>query len=294
MMQNKVIELFKSKSLIAEIKQRHFQFDELQLVRIIYDYAHTYTQRLQLLRELVATAKSAQPRELAERCIAYQEQSMAAFMATQSGAAYEIHIKDDPDAYEERYLCRTYEGALGLFKTFHMSYKCEASEDGMFYIALRKFVDGNSAADFEEDEIGSCWLTKDGDIEKVDIWELDKKNRDADNDDGSCCNKLYINNVDVTYPPFLNEYDPVIYHRCGQGFGIALRVGENDKYEAYVLPLDFYSAKYGDYKNIHDTHMHVELPLVEKIDASTLSEELKIRYDSIVAYLRGSERGASI
>ena len=189
---------------------------------------------------------------------------------------------------------RTYEGALGFFKTFHMYYECDASEEGMFYICLRKFVDGNNAADFEEDEIGTCWLTKDGDIQKVDIGKLGEKNRDTDSDDFSCCNKLYINNVDVTYPTFLNDYDAVMYHRCGRGFGIALRVGENDKYEAYILPLDFYSAKYGDYKNIHDSHMHIELPLVEKIDANTLSKELKMRYDSIVTYLRGSKNGTSI
>ena len=152
MLQNKFIELFKSKSLIAEINRCHFEFDELQLVRIIYDYAHTYTQRLQMLRELAVTAKSAQARELAEKCIVYQEQSMASFMAPQSDAVYEIHLQDDTDAYEGRYLCRTYEGALGLFKTFHMYYECDASEEGMFYICLRKFVDGNNAADFEEDD----------------------------------------------------------------------------------------------------------------------------------------------
>ncbi len=279
MQQEEILQLIKSNSLVTEINQREFKFTDLQLVRIIYDYAHTYEQRLHMLSEIMVTSQSQQACELAEKSIRYQMDAMTSFMAPQADVVYELHICDDPNAYEERYLCRTYEAALQLFHNFHSYFECLPNEDGRYWIVSRKFVDGNTADNFSEDEVGVCCLTKDCEVLDVDVWDLYHKDCDR-----SCenCERICLDNVSLDYPNFLENYDAVQF--CGFRnkihFGIFIMEGD------CILPLDSEYAEYGDYKNINRSHEHIDPPFIEKIDVSTLNDEFRKRYDLIVAYLR--------
>ena len=209
MLQEKVLQVIKSKALLDSVKQSNHKFSELELISIAYYFSDTHEQRLNLLKEISVKCKT-EAKILADKCIKYLEDSLNAFINPQKDAVYEVHIKDDPQSYDERYLCKTYNGALKIIELFHKCYECESeiTDISRFTIYKRLCKDYDTVDEFDEDELGCCELGKGFIIKSVDFWEYHYSNCDKKCEE---CTDLCLQNITVQYPKFLNEYDIASY-----------------------------------------------------------------------------------
>lgn len=286
MLQEKVLQVIKSKALLDSVKQSNHKFSELELISIAYYFSDTYEQRLNLLKEISAKCKT-EAKILADKCIKYLEDSLNAFINPQKDAVYEVHIKDDPQSYDERYLCKTYNGALKIIELFHKCYECESeiTDISRFTIYKRLCKDYDTVDEFDEDELGCCELGKGFIIKSVDFWEYHYSNCDKKCEE---CTDLCLQNITVQYPKFLNEYDIASYinYDFEKEYYIAL-CPEGYEHDdcAYLLPLNSWYLEHNDWQNVMDSHQHTEYPLVQKESYEALSDELKQNYQLLRSFL---------
>lgn len=113
-LQNIVISLIKSDSLKKVIKQTEKIFEPIELVKIAFDYAASYDQRLNLLELMKINITEKRLKEYIEQLIKIQKQIYIKFMIQDEKYVYELHIKENPNSYDERYLCDSYSSAIEM------------------------------------------------------------------------------------------------------------------------------------------------------------------------------------
>ena len=120
-MVNEIIELLPSSKLKAKIKETNHQVKENELLQIIYRYAPSFDTRIDLLERF---SNIAEPdiSVLAKTYIKYERENFSRFIEAPEGFVYELSIKDTPDAYEEKYLCSSYQAALICIDRFYEEY----------------------------------------------------------------------------------------------------------------------------------------------------------------------------
>ncbi len=139
-MTNEIIELLPSVELKAKIKETNYQFNENELLQIIYRYAPSFDKRIDLLERFSNVAKS-DVSALANVYIKYEKEKFLRFIEAPDGFVYELLIKDTPEAYEEKYLCLSYQSALVCIDRFHERYAdvdLKETEKSRYRIIKRK------------------------------------------------------------------------------------------------------------------------------------------------------------
>ena len=103
-LQDKIISLIPSESLKKQIRLSGFQFSDKDLLSTAYHYAPDFETRIELLQMLAQTFSGAL-KAYVSRLILVQQQMLESFLTREDDVIYELHIKDTPDAYDERYIC---------------------------------------------------------------------------------------------------------------------------------------------------------------------------------------------
>ena len=280
-LQNEIIGLLPSAELREAIPERGKTFTEPELLKLVCDYAPDYETRLSLLERLRASF-TGELREYAGRLIERQKFCLNELLTPEENAVYELHIKDHPDACDERYLCGSYEAAQKLIPLFYREYECGPTEETVFRIEKRKIYRGSDAEPFSEDYLGDAVLLPSGKLYSVNVrkGELDQCGGTA------CCSKCSLlcpENTDVEFPRIISRGD-IVKFRCTPnqperiGF-VPFFCDSETEIEYYVIPLDCAMIRYRRFDTDFWDHEHIPAPLARKISPDELNE--KMREDSL-------------
>ena len=292
-MTNEIIELLPSEDLKAKIRETGHHFSEGQLLQIIYEYAPSFEKRIELL-ERFARVAAPDISEQARVFISTQQNNFKNFVEKSEGFIYELHIKDTPDSYDERYLCASYEAALAFIDLFYEKYAdigTKETDESRYMIVKRKIFSGSGK--FEEDNYGECSLGPNKTLLKVDDYENEfvcELHIPCSDCDKICPRREY----DLLFPCFVCDRALIRYRGHGgeEHFGVSLCDGNNCDELAdclYVIPLDSNAVSYHDFENDFNAHVHVELPLAETASIEDLDETMRNDYLEYLKYLDTKE-----
>ena len=271
-LREEILSVIPSESLKRRLKEPDYCPSEQDLLVIAFNYAPDYDTRLRLLEGLEQTT-SGTVREYTARVLEMQRRILADFCKPAKDAVFELHIKDTPDAWDERYLCRTYESAVGCIALFYKEYEGVSGETEASRYRIVKRRIRSEGEPFAEDALGEMILLPGQRIYSVDLHDEAYHFRDGDG--------VTVDPWEALFPNYIGHGDAV---KCmdpptGKNFyGVAYRFDEAMIDSCYVLPLTDRTLNEADLEHLHDGHEHVLMPLVEQIDASELPEALRENY----------------
>lgn len=277
LLQREILSCVWSAGLRSYVTEHNHIFSNAALLSIAYHFAPNYDERLRLLRLLADYAPDVS--ELAAQCVRFQHECLERFCQQGENEVYELRIQDDPEAYEERYLCASYQTALDMIDGYYREYDFVSEQEAVRYvITKRKILQPTDA--FQEDEVQECILGAGKVVLSAEIWrnENDPKHKLAT----------------VEYPNFIPHLSAVRYqkenHTIGRGVCLVGGIGLTDAF--YVIPLDnemLRSRAYEDHLGNH-WHEHIPGPCVEVCSIEDLTEEEKSDYFAFVAYWKRKEQ----
>jgi hypothetical protein len=285
-LQNEIISCIWSRALKTHIAEKGYTFTDEELLGIAFHFAPTFDERLRLLQLLAAFAPSVS--DHASRCIDWQTKSLQQFRQSADHEIYELRIKDEPDAYEERYLCASFDIALEMIDQFYQEYDfATETPQARYVIEKRKILQPGQT--FCEDSLGECVLA----AGKV-LISVDPSPEESEN--GRCCHSCVdcatscVLNLDVCFPAFIPDRSPVMYllPDGSTHYGILLALQEPEIIEAcYIIPLDCEMMKHKRYDKAwgYHWHEHIPCPYVEPVQETALTPELLESYQSFVTWL---------
>ena len=282
--QDEIVSCLWSKDLKEHIQEKKYFFSEKQLLLIAYQFAPTYENRLQLLSLLRESFQSIS--EHAAKCILWQEKKLRLFRDDDPNAVYELRIKTEPDASEERYLCASFEAALDVIDGFYKHYNEEETESVRYWISKRRIIQDGEP--FCEDELGECVLGRGKTILSVDFYTEEKEN-------GTCdcrcldCKDMSVECEEVCFPTFIPNHSAVRYLMSDGSVHFGFSFGIDDLCDrVYIIPLDgemlegrAYDAHWG-----YHWHEHIQSPYVESVDPDTLPDRLKENFYAFLKYAK--------
>lgn len=280
-LQSQVIELIWSKSLREAIANEKTVFKPLELVKIIEDHAHSFAQRIEMFKALQKCIDEREVIALVERLIEYHLRSRDAFLSEDNGCIYELHIKEKPNDYLERYVCSSYSAAMRLIPMFFTEYECTPSKEAYYEIQKRKIIGENDL--FFEDFVASCYLN-----EHLEPLEYVAHGIVRDNCDNRCfeCDRICLFNMEIAYPTFLDDLEFVRYVQGKEeSYGVHLKNITNDD-TIYILDLRSHVMMYKDFENSFYAHDHIDPPLVDKVAPQDMPDVIRDVYDAYVLYHR--------
>ncbi len=285
-LQNIVIRLIKSNSLKEAIDKTNKTFKPIELVKIVFKYAESYDQRLNLLALIKTNINDDVLKKYITQLIEFQKEIHKKFIQNEENCVYELHIKERPDSYDERYLCDSYSSAVKMIDLFYEEYDNDENELSKYRIEKRKIFSGLDK--FDEDYVGFCILNFKREIQEIDI---DGVNSYANICDSFCseeCNILCINNVDIEFPRFAKNLDIVDYsdYNGKKHYGVYLENTCDIKEEYYVIPLDCTAMKYHNFERDFYNHEHIETPFVENVNIDDIPEDMQEIYKEYIDYLK--------
>ena len=284
-MVNEILELLPSTELKAKIKETNHQFKESELLQIIYRYAPSFDTRIDLLERFSGIANS-DVASLAKVYIEYERENFSRFIEAPEGFVYELCIKDTPEAYEEKYLCASYQAALVCIDRFYEEYAhvdTKETEKSRYRIIKRKVFSENDT--FEEDAYAECVLGPNKTLLEV---------SDFQNYFENFCEEKGIcppDSDDVMYPCFAKDL-ALIKYADGEGiehFGVTL-CGASCKKNCglidylYVLPLDGATIRDHRFEDNFYDHDHIALPKVTLASPDDLDEVMRKNYFDFVEH----------
>ena len=287
-LQSVVIDTIKSKSLKRAIEKSNKQFSIMELVKIAFNYTD-YKQRIKLLTLISESINEKEIKKYISDVIKQQNDMYNEFVKKSGNCVYELHIKQTPDSYDERYLCESYESAREMISLFYKEYEEKETELAKYEIEKRRiFVENGN---FEEDGLGLCTLNHKREICRLDVYGMNSCEQLCDN-----CSKLCISNVSIKYPRFASNFDIVKYteKNGAKHFGVYLE-GINDyDEEYYIIPLDCIAMKYHIFERDFYNHIHIEAPFVERADFKELPEDMKNTYKKYIDYLKSNSKESNL
>lgn len=289
-LQDRVVNLIPSRDLRKAIVDNNFVLTDLTLLSTVYHCAPDYASRIHHLKMLEA-AFSGEIQAYTSRIIATQQQMLNAFVKEEPGVAFELHIKDTPDSYDETYLCSSFDAAFKLIPLFHQHYDCSENTSSRYRIVKRRVFSGNDGDPFSEDYLGKMRLLPGGIVESVDMTGYC-----AEDCDGLCfdCNHYCVLSGEILYPCFTAHADAVKYRDYGgfTRYGVVLQWETAPSGECYIIPLNCEQIRYHDFQNAHYAHQHIPAPFVEVISPDTLPQEMQENYLAFAAYLKENDAWA--
>ncbi len=288
---NKIIDLLPSPDLKAKIKEINYQFSEIDLLQIIYNYAPSFDLRLSLLEQFSSIACQ-EASSLAKAYIKFENEKFNLFTESKQGFVYELLIRETPDSYQERYICSSYNSALICIDRFYQEYadvNAEETQETRYEIKKRKIFSENDS--FEEDIYGECSLGPNKTLLKV---RYDKLPFDDCSLDIPCyeCKQICPFRCDEIYFPCLYKHLDVIKYYDYRGvvrFGVNyLGQSECDRTETelYLIPIHSDSIRKRQFDDEFYDHVHVELPNAFLATPDDLDEADRKNYFDFVEYLK--------
>jgi hypothetical protein len=271
-LREEILSVIPSESLKRHLKAADYCPSDQDLLNIAFHYAPDYDTRLRLLQGLEQTTSGA-VREYTARVLEMQRRILADFCRPADDAVFELHIKDTPDAWDERYLCRTYESAVGCIALFYKEYEGVSGETEASCYRIVKRRIRSEGEPFAEDALGEMILLPGQKLYSVDLYDEAHDFREGDG--------VAIDPWETLFPNDIGHGDAVKCMEPATGktfYGVAYRFDEAQIDSCYVLPLTDRTLNEADLEHLHDAHDHVLMPLVEQIDASALPEKLKENY----------------
>ena len=276
-LQEEILSCIWSTDLKNYIKEHDYIFTSTELLSIAYHFAPTYNERLHLLQLLADYAPDVS--EFAAQCIRFQNECLEQFCQHGENEVYELHIKDDPDAYEERYLCASYQTVLDMIDGFYMKYDFAPEKDTVRYvISKRKVLQSTDA--FQEDVLQECELGAGKILISAEIWceENDPKHKIKD----------------VEFPNFIPHLSAVRYKKGDNSIcrGVCLAGNNFPSDSCYVIPLDDDLLKSRDHEKHLGNHWHEHIPgpNIEVLPIDDLTEKEKSDYFAFVRFWKKREQ----
>ncbi len=280
---DKVVQLIPSKSLRDKIKETDYHFSDLSLLAIIFNCSKNFDSRIALLKYFQSNT-TGEIKDYAERIVQTQLQMRDAFISNDSGSVYELHIKETPDAYDETYLCSSFEAAIKMISLFYKEYETEETSLVRYKIVKQRVFSVSDGEAFAEDELGEAVLLA-GNI----LYSVEMYGYNAEKCDDSCCDctQLCIRSHDIEFPCFTEDKDIVEYIESNgsRKFGINCQWDNEPGSECYIYPMDSEQIRYHDFENVFYSHEHIPAPLVEIIDPETLPPKAKEDYFAFLKFL---------
>ena len=286
-MVNEIIELLPSAELKAKIKETNHRFTENELLQIIYRYASTFDTRINLLERFSSIATS-DVVALAKIYIEYEREKFSRFIEAPEGFVYELCIKDTPEAYEEKYLCASYQAALVCIDRFYEEYAdfSKETEQTRYKILKRKIF--SKCVKFNNDAASECLLGPNKTVLEV---------SDYQNYFESFCEKKGIcppDTDDVMYPCFAKNLALIHYtdYERKEHFGINLCL-ESCKKSCrlidflYVLPLAGTTIRDRRFDDDFYDHEHIAVPEATLASPDDLDETMRKNYFDFISLRDG-------
>ena len=282
-LQSRIVSLIPSTSLKNQIRLINHRLSDADLLSTAYRYAADYDARVELL-QMLEQQFTGDLRDYTSKLIHVQRQMLEVFLKPEDNTVYELHIKDTPDAYDERYLCKSFDAAIRIIPLFFQEYDCEENSLTRYTIVKRRVL--SEEADFFDDELGELVMLAGMRVYSVNMWSFDHQ---AEECAGQClnCNSPCADCHETIFPQFIQHGDAVKFYDLSgkESYGIALAFNNLPCSEYYVIPLDSDAVRYHDFDNIHDAHQHIPAPLTERIEEAALPEEIRADYKACLKYI---------
>lgn len=282
-LQRRIVSLIPSTSLKNQIRLTNHRLSDADMLSTAYRYAPDYDTRIELL-QMLEQHFTGELRDYTSRLIQVQRKMLEVFLESEDNAVYELHIKDTPGAYDERYLCKSFDAALRIIPLFFKEYDCEENALTRYTIVKRRIL--SEEADFSEDELGELVLLAGMRVYSVNVWSFDHQAEDCS---GQCleCNRPCANCHETIFPQFIQHGDAVRFYDFSgkESYGIALVLDNLPCSEYYVIPLDSDAVRYHDFANIYTDHQHIPAPLTERIEEEAIPEKMREDYKACLQYI---------
>lgn len=282
-LQSRIVSLIPSTSLKNQIRLINHRLSDADLLSTAYRYAADYDARVELL-QMLEQQFTGDLRDYTSKLIHVQRQMLEVFLKPEDNTVYELHIKDTPDAYDERYLCKSFDAAIRIIPLFFQEYDCEENSLTRYTIVKQRVL--SEEADFSDDELGELVMLAGMRVYSVNMWFFDHQ---AEECAGQClnCNSPCADCHETIFPQFIQHGDAVKFYDLSgkESYGIALAFNNLPCSEYYVIPLDSDAVRYHDFDNIHDAHQHIPAPLTERIEEAALPEEIRADYKACLKYI---------
>lgn len=282
-LQSRIVSLIPSTSLKNQIRLINHRLSDADLLSTAYRYAADYDTRVELL-QMLEQQFTGDLRDYTSKLIHVQRQMLEVFLKPEDNTVYELHIKDTPDAYDERYLCKSFDAAIRIIPLFFQEYDCEENSLTRYTIVKRRVL--SEEADFSDEELGELVMLAGMRVYSVNMWSFDHQ---AEECAGQClnCNSPCADCHETIFPQFIQHGDAVKFYDLSgkESYGIALAFNNLPCSEYYVIPLYSDAVRYHDFDNIHDAHQHIPAPLTERIEEAALPEEIRADYKACLKYI---------
>lgn len=283
-LKQRIVALVPEKELRSYIQEHDHPFSDGELVKMAYDLATTCEQRGELLG-LCADVLGEAERAFAQSILQDIDRIKAVFHKSGS-SVYELHIKETPHSYEERYLCSSYKSALDMIKWFCSEYHVTLTECSDIGVCRRRII--SVPQQYGEDYIAEVQL--DCDLNETMYYAADISagiHQDNCGDDCSECTVLSLCRP-VEYPRLLSDGDIVRFRNGFEfGYGVILHCGTADTTEEYyTVDLSAQVFREKRFDELFDAHMHFMPYNVSRISIEELPGELKAICGMLLTYLR--------
>jgi len=307
-LKNSIISLIPSKTVKSAVKQTHFLFSELDLVKITLEFSVNRDQRIRLLGQLKASLEDKDVRKYVQRLITLEKKEYEVLVRNDPHYVYEVHM--NPNSEYERYLCPTFEAALITADSHRRRYRDYFDSKDDIEITKRRIATRNKASDIDhKDEIAGAILDCKNRIKSIWTYLPQASYEDLDLEMDS-----------IHYPPLFKKGDFVSYSNRnvrhiinddkntyyyddhGQVvFGINSFDNDKVSIEDGVEFIDeacflFLKCKIVEERTIDQQdkqgyyryfmqHTHLDFGYLEKVDINTLSDDIKADYEYVMNFL---------
>jgi hypothetical protein len=289
-MTQEIIALLPSADLQAKIRETNHQFTENELLQILYKYAPTFHEKLDLLQRF-SEVSAPEVSALAKIYLEYENEKLNRFTEASADFVYELCIKETPDAPEEKYLCATYADALSCIDRMYEKYTfCHETEATRYTVTKRKIFSGND--EINDDVYAACELGPRKTLLTVSQY-TDSLDCDLDVLCDECTELCRCRCDEVRYPCFAHEYAIIKYldYYGKERLGINFCLGDccqGLESEYYVIPLHSTTIRERDYEGFLD-HEHIDLPLATLGSIEDLDDRTRKDYFDFVSYWRAEQ-----
>jgi hypothetical protein len=299
--ENIIVKATCSKSLQNAIRASRFRVVDFDLLLLAYKHAPDFAKRLELLRLIGTGTDDAFIRKQARRCVAFEEKKYKCFAESEPDCFFEVKIKSEPNAYEESYLAKTYQGALDKARLFCKRYKVKFNAGSRITIEKRRAADDASLKEFDEDWQGCARFKGDMVLTDIDHQKLRDNLLNKTFCQGKCprapeCERQCFTWTKPKLPPFPSHKDIVCYDDNGAAaYAIAYTVNADGSLSAdngddcvYCVRI---SSKIVEtaiekeeqfYETVFGYHDHIQNPRLEVVGVDDLPEKIKEAYGRLL------------
>ncbi len=280
-LQKEITDLIPSKDLKNRIRESGFVMNDHTLLITILDCAPDFHSRIKYLEMFSRLSNCKTAKLQAQNIISVQKCIYKSFDKADENTVFEVHIKEFPNDFDNRYLCKTYQNALDMIDAFFKYYEFHPNPLTRCKITKRRILSNT----FSEDIMGEAEFTSNKALYSIEDYTIG-----TEECDGCCksCEKYCLHPDGAAYPIFTSEGELVKYTTAdgNQQYGFVNWFGDNSPQEyACIIPIDTPYMHYRDFENACNSHTHIKQTFIEKADCNMLSEELKGIYWDYIKFI---------